>query len=321
MPDRRALITGSLGIAGSLSLLELAGASPVSAEDARTAWPPAEHFPLWPGRPPGSPKVLPRYDPSMNGSPPRRELWLRGVAEPIVGVYRPANPDGRALLSLPGGGYEFLSVENEGINVARTFAPLGVTVFVLAYRLPGEGWLEPEDVPLQDAQRAIRLIRRDAARYGIDSAKLGCVGFSAGGLLAASLAVAWMDPVYPRVDAADDAEAKPAFAGMIYPEVSGELMRVGKYPSARFDASHRVDRNTPPVFIVHALDDPVVRAASPISMMQACREARVPVEAHFFTEGGHGFGPRYLASDHPGSRWPELFDLWTKRILAAPTKA
>ena len=167
----------------------------------------------------------------------------------------------------------------------------------------------------------MRLIRRDAAKYAIDPAKLGCVGFSAGGLLAASLAVAWMDPVYPRIDAADDISPRPAFAGLIYPEVSGELMRVGKYPSARFDASHRVDSNTPPVFIVHALDDPVVPATSSISMLMACREARVPVEAHLLTEGGHGFGPAYLAPDHPGSRWPELFDLWIKRTLAAPRAA
>ena len=307
MPDRRTMLAGALGLT-ALPVAGTARAAPAAS------WPPAEHFPLWPGRPPGSPRTLPRLAPTRDNRV--RELWLRGVAEPIVGVYRPARPDGRALLSIPGGGYHFLSVENEGINVARALAPAGVTVFVLAYRLPGEGWLEPEDVPLQDGQCAMRLIRRDAAKFGIDPAKLGCIGFSAGGLLAASLAVAWADPVYARVDGADGIDAKPAFAGLVYPVISGEQMRVGKYPSARFDASHRVDGDTPPVFIVHALDDPVVSAASPIAMMTACREAQVPVEAHFFAEGGHGFGPAYLPADHPGARWPELFDLWMTRTLA-----
>ena len=305
--DRRALLGGTLGLA------TLTAASSALAQPA-ASWPPAEHFSLWPGRPPGSPKVLPRPNPTRDNG--MKELWLRGVAEPVVGIYRPANPDGRALLSLPGGGYQFLSIENEGINVARNFTPKGVTVFVLAYRLPGEGWLEPEDVPLQDAQRAMRLIRRGAASYAIDPAKLGCVGFSAGGLLSASLAVASDDPVYAKVDAADEQSARPAFAGLVYPVVSGSLMRVGKFPSARFDAPERVGRDTPPIFITYALDDPVVPVREPLAMMEACRAAGVPVEAHFFQEGGHGFGPAYLFPDKPGSRWPELFDLWITRTLA-----
>jgi acetyl esterase/lipase len=307
MLDRRSLLAASLGTAALAS-------TRVAAQATATQWPPAESFKLWPGRPPGSPKILPRDKPVMSGEGPRRELHLEGVAAPLVGVYRPASPDGRALLAIPGGGYEYISVENEGINVAKTFAPLGVTVFVLAYRLPGAGWTDAVDVPLQDGLRAMRLIRANAQRYGIDPARLGCVGFSAGGLLAASLAVAWMDPVYDRVDAADAIEAKPAYAGLIYPEVSGEQMRVGKYPSGRFDASRRVDANTAPIFIAHALDDPVVPVSSPLSMMQACREARVPVEAHFFQEGGHGFGPRYLDPALPGARWPELFDAWIRRV-------
>lgn len=305
--DRRVVLGGMAALA----------TVPASAIATSTAWPPAEHFRLWSGRSPGSPTRLPVPAPVMEGSPGKEELHLRGVADPIVGVYRPERPDGRALLALPGGGYQFLSVENEGINVARTFAPLGVTVFVLAYRLPGEGWIEPQDVPLQDGQRAMRLIRARAARFGIDPAKLGCVGFSAGGLLAASLAVAHADPVYARVDAADDGTARPAFAGLIYPVVTGGRMRVGKLAAARFDAPARVRPDTPPLFITHALDDPVVPFAEPMAMLTAARDSDVPVEAHFLQEGGHGFGPRALSPDLPGARWPMLFDLWTKRALAA----
>ena len=309
--DRRTVVAGAVGA----TLAASAGAQDAAA-GAPTAWPPAESFKLWPGgRIPNAPRRLPAAVSTVSGDPPRRELHLTGVADPVVGVYRPARPDGRALLAIPGGGYQFISIENEGINVARTFAPLGVTVFVLGYRLPGQGWLEPEDVPLQDGQRAMRLIRAGAARFGIDPAKIGCVGFSAGGLLAASLATAYDDPVYDRIDAADAGSARPAFAGLVYPVTSGEFMRVGKLPSGRFDAAARVRRDaTAPLFIVHALDDPVVPLHQPMAMLTAAHETGVPAEAHFFQQGGHGFGPAYLPRELPGSRWPELFDGWMRGI-------
>ncbi|KQM67831.1 esterase [Sphingomonas sp. Leaf17] len=310
--DRRAILGGAIGVAAA------SAAGQAVAQEVATTWPPADHFALWPDRPPNAPKVLPRPNFTMNGRAPRRELWLRGIAQPVVGVFRPANPDGRALLSIPGGGYQFISVENEGINVARTFNPLGITVFVLGYRLPGEGWANPQDVPLQDAQRAMRLIRANAGRYGIMPEKLGVVGFSAGGLLAASIATAWNDPVYAPVDATDRQNARPAFAGLVYPVTSADLMRVGTGPAARFDPVRRVGRDTPPIFIVHAIDDPVVPFSEPMAMLVAAREARVPVEAHFLQEGGHGFGPSYLAASLPGSDWPVLFDRWIGRTLAAP---
>ncbi len=312
MLNRRDMLGGALAAATAATAVR------AQSPERITAWPPREHFKLWPGRPPGSPARLPRPNDSMNGAPPRRELWLRGVAEPIVGVYRPVRPNGRALLAIPGGGYQFLSIENEGVNVARAFDPMGVTVFVLAYRLPGEGWADPQDVPLQDSQRAMRLIRSRAASFGIDPATLGVVGFSAGGLLAASLAVAHADPVYRPVDAADDRSARPAFAGLVYPVISGDRMRVGTGPAARFDADRRVRRDTPPLFIAHALDDPVVPVGQPLAMMAAAREAGVPVEAHFFEAGGHGFGPLYLPRDMPGSRWPELFDIWMRAQARRP---
>lgn len=312
--NRRQLVVGAAGVT-------LVGrASAQAPAPAVTEWPPREAIRLWPGRAPGAPKVLPRENFAMTGIAPRSELHLRGVVDPVVGVYRAANPDGRALLAIPGGGYQFVSVENEGINVAKTFNPLGVTVYVLGYRLPGEGWADPEDVPLQDAQRAMRLIRARATHDRVDPAKVGIVGFSAGGLLAASLAVAHADPVYPKIDAADEGSARPAFAGLVYPVISGDVMRVGKNPAARFDADRRVRGDTPPIFITHALDDPVVAAAQPLAMMLACQAAKVPVEAHFFQEGGHGFGPAYLSAELPGARWPDLFDRWIKRVLSAPAR-
>ena len=313
--DRRMLLGAAAG-AVAMSASSAAPAKPAAAK-----WPPDEQIRLWPGPPPNAPARLPTPSLTLNGPANHRELWLTGVAEPSVGVFRPARPDGRALLSVPGGGYQFLSVENEGLNVASTFTPLGVTVFVLAYRLPGEGWSEPQDVPLQDGQRAMRLIRANAAMLGIDPVKLGVIGFSAGGLLASSLATAWYDPVYAKVDAADELDARPAFVGLAYPVTSGDRMRVGTGPAGRFDPKRRLGERTPPLFIVHALDDPVVPFSEPMDMLTAAREAHVRVEAHFLEQGGHGFGPKYLSADLPGSRWPTLFDLWMNRALATATPA
>jgi acetyl esterase/lipase len=178
MIDRRSLI----GAMATVPLAARVSAQATASAPAMTPWPPAEHFPLWPGRPPGARATLPKPNQSMNGPAGRRELWLRGTANPIVAVFRPERPDGRAVLTIPGGGYGFVSIQNEGIDVAKTLNPHGITVFALSYRLPSEGWDDQANVPLQDAQRAMRLIRAHAARYGIDPAKLGIVGFSAGGL-------------------------------------------------------------------------------------------------------------------------------------------
>ena len=139
----------------------------------------------------------------MNNSPPNRELSIRGVPMPEVHVFRAAKPDGSALLSVPGGGYGFLAVQNEGIDVADRFNAERTTVFVLTYRLPTEGWANRAQVPLQDAQRAMRLIRARAADLRIDPARLGVLGFSAGGHLAADLAVSFEQRIYAPVDAAD----------------------------------------------------------------------------------------------------------------------
>jgi acetyl esterase/lipase len=262
----------------------------------------------------------------MNGPANNRELWLRGVAEPHVGVFRPAKPDGRAVLVIPGGGYEFVSVHNEGIDVAAELTAQGITCFVLAYRLPGEGWDKRVDVPLQDAQRAMRLIRARAASWGIDPAKLGVLGFSAGGHLAAMLAVGHADPVYAAVDAADALPAHPAYAGLGYAVVSYTTngfdtrtdsgLWVGlpdAATAARYDPLARVSTATPPCFVFHAVDDGTVPIRQSIAWMESCLAAKVPVETHLFEKGGHGFGGKHLAADLPGRLWPVQFGRWTAK--------
>ena len=321
--DRRTLMGATLGLAvAPAAAAQDTGPQPYVPGASGVQWPAAEQFRLWPGSPPGAPTPLPKKDFTINGT--HRELWLRGVAEPVVAVYRPARPDGRAVLSIPGGGYGFVSVENEGINVARALTPHGITVFVLAYRLPAEGWARRADVPLQDAQRAMRLIRARAATWGIDGAKLGIVGFSAGGHLGAMLAVGHEDRVYEPLDAADSQSARPAYAGLVYPVVSfadaglnsrsaSMLLGDSQDPAllARYTPLRRISAQTPPIFLVHAVDDPVVPVQQSLATIEACRTAKVPVEAHLLERGGHGFGPLFLPERASGRLWPEMFARWT----------
>ncbi|MFL6733775.1 MAG: alpha/beta hydrolase [Sphingomicrobium sp.] len=299
--------------------------TPAQGDPAAPFFPARERFPLWPGSPPGASAAKISANWTMNGPRNARELWIRGVPFAEVHVYRPALPDGSALLALPGGGYSFLSVQNEGLDVAQHFNPGGTTVFILTYRLPGEGWANRSVVPLQDAQRAMRLIRARAAEFRIDPKRLGAVGFSAGGHLGADLAVSYDEPVYKPIDAADRQSARPAFVGLVYPVVSmrqtdsgGRAISTltGENPSAELIAARspvlKVNEDTPPSFLVHAVDDGLVPFENSVTWLQACRKAGVPAESHIFSEGGHGFG-LHLAKDLPGSRWPDLFNIWFRK--------
>ena len=261
----------------------------------------------------------------MSGDASYRQLWIKGVAAPEVNVFRPALPDGSAILVIPGGGYEFIAVQNEGIDAAERFNADRTTVFVLSYRLPAEGWANRAVVPLQDAQRAMRLIRSRAADFRIDPARLGVLGFSAGGHLAADLAMLFDEPAYKAVDDADRISAKPAFAGLIYPvtTMAGGLTHggsrdnlLGSSPSAALIEGRSplnfITGTAPPAFLVHAFDDGTVPIANSLAWITACEKAKVPVEAHLFAEGGHGFG-FHLPRDNPGSRWPDLFALWMRK--------
>jgi acetyl esterase/lipase len=228
-------------------------------------------------------------------------------------------------LLVPGGGYGFLAYDNEGIEQARWLNALGVTCFILLYRLPGEGWGERRLVPLQDAQRAMRVIRSRAGSFGVDAKRIAVIGFSAGGHLAGSLATRHGERVYAPVDAADTLSARPDLAGLIYPVISMDAAithkgsrdnLLGATPSAAEVAAAsvetRVTAETPPVFLVHAGDDGAVPIANSITMYAALLAAKRPAEMHLFDEGGHGFGVR-LAKTVPTAAWPTLFATYAAR--------
>jgi acetyl esterase/lipase len=318
--DRRSFIAlgGTLLIAQA-SAQERKLAPPPPPRVLPENWKKAPSIPLWPGKPPGSgfkPQPLP-----ADWTP----VFLRNVATPDLHVFRPERPNGHALLVIPGGAYWFVSAANEGAELAPRMTAQGVTVFVLTYRLPGEGWENRADVPLQDAQRAMRVIRSQASRYGIDANKVSVVGFSAGGHLTATLATQHAEATYKPVDAADQLSARPFAAGLVYPVITMEKpwtheqsrgLLLGKNPSdsevARRSAEKHVDASTPPVFMVHAMDDDAVPVENSLHMMNALRAAKRPVEAHLIQEGGHAFGVGYpnTASAH----WIELFSTWLARV-------
>jgi len=297
-----------------------------AAHDAETPrWPAPERLPLWPDNAPEEPSRHIAADWTMNGPKGQRQLWVRGVATPEIHVFRASRPDGSGVLVIPGGGYDFISVQNEGLEIANFLNARGTTTFVLTYRLPDEGWRGRHLVPLQDAQRAMRLIRARAENFGVAAERLGVLGFSAGGHLAGDLTVSSAEKVYTPVDEVDRQPAKPAFGGLIYPVTTVQPgashggsrdKLLGPNPprpiaDARSPLQH-ITRETPPTFLVHAADDDLVPVANSIDWLQASRAAGVPCEAHIFSEGGHGFGLR-LPNDAPASHWAELFSLWMRK--------
>jgi acetyl esterase/lipase len=313
--DRRAV----LGLAA-------AAATPALAAPPGTLPDPTEVVPLWPGRPPGAQRILPREEIidriKTSGF---QDRYVSGVGAPLMTVFRPAKPNGAAVLIAPGGGYIRVVIDKEGFEVGHRMAAAGITSFVLRYRLPAEGWNRQADVPLQDAQRAMRLIRNGAAGFGIDPKRVAAMGFSAGGHVAASLATRWQAKVYVPIDGADRLDARPDLSVLMYPVIdmarpfahlgSREAL-LGKPPEPGAEAAYspqlHVDSATPPTFLVHAWNDPGVPTENSLDYLAALRAAKVPAEAHIFEEGGHGLGI-YGARGKPAAAWPDLFLAWAAR--------
>jgi acetyl esterase/lipase len=284
------------------------------------AWHKAQVINLWPGAPPGAESYQPRERPDD-----MLDVLLSNVSQPNLRVFRPEKPNGRGILVIPGGAYLFVSVSNEGLDVANALCPRGYTIFVLTYRLPGEGWKNRNDVPLQDAKRALRTIRHKAGDFQIDSNSLGVIGFSAGGHLAASLAVGHDDTVYQSLDKIDELSAKPHSAALIYPVISMDSRwthgpsresLLGPSPTAkeirRRSPDLLVSESTPPVFLVHAIDDSAVPIENSMLMFESMRRADRPVETHFLEEGGHAFGVGVAGTG--SGLWPDLYLAWADRL-------
>ena len=324
MIDRRHLILGTL--ASGIAAAAAGQTAPPAAKVPVAGLPePTETIDLWSDGAPGMPATpLVETVDERSKDPALTDRAVYGISRPRMVVFRPAIPNGSAVLVTPGGGYRWVVVDKEGYEIARWLSARGFTVFVLFYRLPGDGWRAGPDVALSDAQRAIRLIRARAQQYGIIPDRVAAMGFSAGGHVCGDLATRFDTQTYAAVDAADRLSARPDIAAPIYAVQSMTLplthagsreLLIGKDATPTLERAHSTAANvtgaTPPCFLVHAEDDPTVDVANTLEFRAALKAAGVPVETHLFTAGGHGFGLR-RAIGKPAELWPDLFLNWVR---------
>lgn len=312
---RRALLGASL-------VLPFASAAASEAWTRPAGLTPDASIPLWPDGHLHPPPGLVEQTVQRSDDPRASDRALLGIARPRLDIFRPAKPNGAAVILAPGGGYRLIVIDKEGYELARWLKDRGVTVYVLFYRLPGEGWTNGSDAPLADAQRAVRLVRSRASTDGIDPARVAFGGFSAGGHVATSLLTRFDAPVYVPADPADRQSARPDALAAIYPVVSmdaaiahaGSRQKLlGTDPDAAREALYSPERNVrpdqPPLWLLHAEDDSIVKVDNSARLHTASRTVGAPVEAHFFERGEHGFGLMKTAG-LPVAIWPELLWNW-----------
>jgi acetyl esterase/lipase len=228
--------------------------------------------------------------------------WITGVSIPTLIPYfaDKSAANGTAVVICPGGGYAGLSMVNEGSEIAEAFNKIGITAFILKYRLPSDSIMVDKTIgPLQDAQRAIQMVRQNSAAWGIDPNKIGIIGFSAGGHLA-STAITHFDKAV--IDNKDNINLRPDFGILLYPVISfgpwahlgSKENLVGKHPSPEladlYSNEKQITANTPPTFVVHAQDDNAVPVQNSLLFYEAMVQNKVKGEIHIYQAGGHGFG-------------------------------
>ncbi len=263
---------------------------------------------LWPGKAPGETKELPpesdRTKPTDRLIAGRKIIKLGNVSTPDIAIFRPSKEKdtGAAIIICPGGGHTILAYDLEGTEVAEWLTTIGVTGIVLKYRVPAREKEKRYRAAVQDAQRAVSLVRSNAQEWGIDPERIGICGFSAGGETAGLTAVFGNDKTYPSVDAIDNVSCRPDFAVLIYPAyLAGEGVTLKDYI--------KVDKSTPPMFLAHAGDDRVTPLSS-VAMFVELKSAGVPAEMHIYSKGGHGYGLR--KTENPVTQWNQHCELWLK---------
>lgn len=286
---------------------------------------------LWPDLPPGSAglelvQTIEERSPDVSQF---RDRAVTGIGQPTLTVWKPAQPNGTSIVLAPGGGYVRVVLDKEGIEIAEWLNTLGVTVFLLLYRLPGEGHAEQSKVPLQDAQRALRLVRANAAAWGLAADRVGAMGCSAGGHVIGSLATLFEREVYAPVDLADRVSARPDFVSLLYPVITmdrrwahpGSRQRLMGYASeaghdaaleAAWSCEKQVTPDVPACFITHAADDASVPVENALDFHRALLANKISAALHVFESGGHGHGIR-LAEGKPVAAWTDLFERWLRQ--------
>lgn len=278
----------------------------------------SEPLPLWPNGAPGA-KSNVEYEESYTYDASGDIRGISKVSEPTLTPFLvdAENSNGAAVIICPGGGYSHLAINKEGYRIAQWLNTLGISAFVLKYRLPSNKIMQDKMIgPLQDAQEAVRVVRRNAKKWHIDSTKIGIMGFSAGGHLATTLSTQYDDEVYP----ADETSARPDFSILVYPVISmmkgvthegSQRSLLGDNPSVSvvndFSNEKQVDQDTPPAFLVHAVDDIAVPDKNSSLYFTALEKNDVKGEIYFYKDGGHGFG---LGTQGAHTQWPIDCEKW-----------
>lgn len=268
------------------------------------------------------PHIMPDTSGSRGAEIISRQGSVSNVSNPRLIVHQPKNPNGTAILVISGGGYAHIELGKESTPVANWLQSEGVTAFELIYRLPQESW-KTTQVPFEDAQRAMRIIRSLAKTYSIDPNKIGILGFSAGGHLAGFTAAEYDKKLYSTTDKIDSQSARPNFTGLIYPVISmlppnnktHSLKSIlGNSPSTADETAYSLEKlihaGMPPTFLAQAVDDPISPVDNSYLMNSALIKANIPVAMHIFQTGGHGWGLGKKGS--PVAAWPSLFKDWVK---------
>jgi acetyl esterase/lipase len=272
---------------------------------------------LWPGKPPDEPGTIGAEKTLLSPKLDRKQVevteptrMVTNVTSPTLTIYRPAKDKdtGTAVLICPGGGYWNLYWQLEGEEVAEWLNRLGVTAIILKYRVPrrpDEPKGEPARRPLQDAQRAVRLVRSRAKEWGIDPQHIGMVGFSAGGHLVVATATGFQERTYDPIDDIDKLSSRPDFAVGVYP---GYLKAKDKDELA---PSLRVPADAPPIFLAHGGDDLISSPEHSVILYLALKRAGVPAELHVYAGCAHDFGVR--SSDRSCSTWTQSCARWLRQ--------
>ncbi len=275
--------------------------------------PAPQNVALWPGEAPGEVGSIAPESSEVKGGIVR----VSNVSHPSITVYRPepSKNTGASVVILPGGGYSILAIDHEGEQVARFLNGIGVTGVVLKYRVPRRSGTANDVAPpqaLMDAQRTVGMVRARAEGWKLDPSKVGILGFSAGGHLAAWASAAPGDRrTYEPIDLADKASARPDFAVLIYPAY---LVKKGTDALA---PEVQVNADTPPTFLALAGDDPITVDGS-LAYYQALKRSKIPSELHVYADGGHGFGMN--PTGKPVATWPVRLEDWMKgRGFLKPT--
>ncbi len=272
----------------------------------------ADPIALWPGVAPGETGGLPpEADTTKPDAKPvggKRVVRIGNVSTPTITLFRPpaAKDTGASVLVFPGGGYSILAYDLEGTEICEWLNSIGVTGVLVKYRVPARRDGPRRAAPLQDAQRALSLVRSRASEWKLDPQRIGVLGFSAGGHLTASISNNFEKRTYEPVDAADKFSCRPDFAVLIYP-----AFLTVKDEGDKIAPDLPVSARTPPSFLVQAEDDNV-RVENSLFYFLALKNAKVPVEMHLYASGGHGYGLR--PDGKSVTSWPKRAEEWMRAL-------